>query len=249
MYKELLPTGNIKTIVAKIESSELKGIIMENKENKWNALYAQYIQAGYSSWDEYFSEKMKLKKRFLNLVLKYSTNGKPVIECGAGTGKFSAYLASLGLEAYAIDFEDAMVEQTKQLSNSVSPENPVKAIQGDISNIPFSDKQFSVAHSSGVLEHFDDGKIVQLINEQLRVADTIVFSIPSLYFDNKMLGDERFLPRIEWRRIISTSNAKIVEESGYHYKPLKKRLLDIAKSPSKVFKPIALMTFVLQEKS
>lgn len=221
---------------------------MNNQTNKWNTLYEQYIQAGYKSWDEYFAEKMKLKKRFLDLVIKHSVNGKPVIECGAGTGKFSAYLAFLGLDVYAIDFEFEMVEQAKQISNRISPNNPVKVIQGDISNIPFTDKQFSVAHSSGVFEHFDDDNIKLLINEQLRVADTIIFSVPSIYFDNKMYGNERFLSKNDWRVIISKSNAKIISETGYHYKPLKKRITDIIKKPCKIFKPIAMMTFVLEER-
>ncbi len=221
---------------------------MENKDNKWNTLYKEYINAGYSSWEEYFAEKMKLKKRFFNLVVKYSANGKPILECGAGTGKFSAYLASLGFDAYAIDLEPAMVEQAKQLSNNISPSNPVKAIQGDILHIPYENKKFSVTHSSGVLEHFSDEQIVEVINEQLRVADNMVFSVPSQYFEKKMLGNERFLTREQWRKIISYSNAKIVEESGYHYKPLKKRLIDNIKNPHRILKPIALMTFVLQEK-
>ena len=63
-----------------------------------------------------------------------------------------------------------------------------------------------------------------------------------------MLGNERFLTRRNWRKIIKKSNAKIVRESGYHYKNFKRRVLDIIKKPSKLFKPIALYTFVLKEK-
>ena len=221
---------------------------MENSSNKWNYLYSQYIQAEYRSWDKYFSEKMKLKKRFLDLVIKYSVNHKPVIECGAGTGKFSAYLASLGLNVYAVDLEPAMVEQAKQLSKKLSPTNAVKVFEGDISRIPFGDKSFSVAHSSGVLEHFEDDEIIRLINEQMRVADNIVFSVPSRYFEKKMSGDERFLSRNEWREIISRSKGEIIEETGYHYKPLWGRIFDIIKKPSRLFKPIALYVFVLQER-
>ena len=221
---------------------------MENTNNKWNELYNRYIQSGYNSWQEYFFEKMRLKRKFLDLVIKYSANHKPVIECGSGTGKSSAYLALLGLDVYAIDLESAMVEQTKQLSQAISPTNAVKVFEGDISHIPFEDKFFSVAHSSGVLEHFDDDKIVQLINEQIRVADNIVFSVPSQYFEKKMLGDERFMSRHKWREIISQTNAEIKEETGYHYKPLKKRIVDIFRKPVSLFKPIALYTFVLQER-
>lgn len=221
---------------------------MKNTDNKWNKLYGQYIQSNYNNWQEYFYEKMKLKRNFFNLVIKYSSNNKPIIECGSGTGKFSVYLASSGLDVYAMDLESEMVKQTKQLSKSIAPTSPVKVFKGDISSIPFKDNFFSVSHSSGVLEHFSDRKIVQLINEQIRVADTVIFSVPSQYFEKKMLGDERFLSRNKWRKIISKSKAKIIKETGYHYKPLIKRIIDIFQKPSRIFKPIALYLFVLQEK-
>lgn len=222
---------------------------MINTDKKWNQLYNEYILSDFKSWNEYFKVKIKLKKSFYMLIEKYSANKKPVLECGSGTGKFSVYLAANGFKAYAIDIEDEMVEQTRKLSNTICPNNPVNVFKGDICSIPYTNKYFSVAHSSGVLEHFEDNKIVELINEQLRVADTVIFSVPSQYFEKKMLGNERFLSRKSWRRIISKSNATIVQESGYHYKTLSKRIHDIVVNPKKLFKPIALFTFVLQEKT
>lgn len=220
----------------------------KNKDTKWNGLYKKYIDKEYKDWEEYFKVKMKLKKKFLDLVIKYSKNGKPVLECGCGTGKTSVYFATLGIKTYAMDLESAMVKQTKELSKKICPENKVVAIKGDVKSIPYDDKFFSVTHSSGVLEHYLDEEIIALINEQVRVADYCVFSVPTSYFEKKMLGNERFMKRKEWRNIISKSNAKIIKESGYHYKPLNKRILDIIKKPKRLFKPIALYTFVLKEK-
>ena len=217
-------------------------------EGEWNKLYDNYIKDEFKDWNQYFKIKMKLKKRFLKLVIKYSKNGKPVLECGSGTGKFSVYLASLGINAYAMDLELEMVNQTKELSKKVSPNNPVKVFQGDIRKIPFNNKFFSVTHSSGVLEHYSDEEIIKIINEQIRVSDICIFSVPSSYFEKKMLGNERFLKRKEWRNIILQSNAKIIKETGYHYKTLKNRIIDIIKKPKRIFKPIALYTFVLTEK-
>jgi len=141
-----------------------------------------------------------------------------------------------------------MVKQSKKLSKKISPNNPVKVISGDVRSIPYKDKFFSVTHSSGVLEHYDDEEIINLINEQIRVSDVCIFSVPSPYFEKKMLGNERFMKRKAWRKIISNSNAKIIKESGYHYKTLKKRFIDILKKPKRLFKPIALYVFVLKEK-
>jgi len=222
----------------------------ENTANvKWNELYEANVQKNFGNWDYYIKAKIKLKKKFFALVFQYA-GGKPLLECGTGTGKFAAYLATLGYDSYAVDIEDGMVEKAIQLSQKVSPDNPVKVSKADIRNLPFDDKFFSVAHSNGVFEHYQDEEIVQLINEQLRAADTIVFGVPSTYYgeNEKMHGDERFLAKKKWRDIIAGSNAKIVKETGCHSWPFKRRMLEIAKSPSKIFKPIAIYTFALQDK-
>lgn len=221
---------------------------MENKDNQWNKLYQNYINKEYKNWDEYFKTKMKLKKKFLNQVLKYYDGKKPVLECGAGTGKFSAYLASKGVKTYAMDLEQAMVEQAKKLSKQISPENEINVFQGDIRKIPFKNKYFSVTHSSGVMEHYYDEEIIEIINEQLRVSDICVFSVPTPYFEKKMFGNERFMKKNKWREIINKSNAKIIKETGYHYKTFFNRLMDICKKPKRILKPIALYVFVLKEK-
>jgi len=220
---------------------------LKNK-NTWNKLYAKYINEEFKNFEQYFSIKMKLKKKFLNLVLKYSKSGKPILECGCGTGKFAAYVASLGVKSYAMDIEEEMVKQSKELSKKISPNNKVKVIKGDIRSIPYKDNFFSVTHSSGVLEHYSNEEIIKIINEQLRVSNVCIFSVPSPYFEKKMLGNERFMKRKEWRKIIDQSNAKIIQESGYHYKTFRKRFIDILKKPKRIFKPIALYVFVLKEK-
>ena len=221
---------------------------MTKLNGKWNTLYRNYINKNFSDWDEYFNVKMKLKRKFIKQVLKYSVSGKPVLECGCGTGKTSILLSSYGITTYAMDIEKEMVKETKKKSKEMYPENLVNVFEGDIRKIPYENKFFSVSHSSGVLEHYSDEEIVNLINEQLRVSDYCVFSVPTKYFEKKMLGNERFLSRKEWRNIISKSNAKIIKESGYHYKTLKYRLLDIIKKPNRIFKPVALYLFVLKER-
>ena len=47
----------------------------------------------------------------------------------------------------------------------------------------------------------------------------------------------------EYCEIIDKSNAEIIKETGYHYKTLQNRIIDICKKPSRIFKPIALYVF------
>jgi ubiquinone/menaquinone biosynthesis C-methylase UbiE len=221
---------------------------LSSNDNTWSNLYKDYIKKEYSNWDQYYNTKMKLKRKFLKQVIKYSKSGKPILECGCGTGKGSLYFALLGIDTYAMDLEQSMVDDTNNLSSIRCPLNPIKAFKGNVNSIPYKDKFFSVTHSSGVMEHYSDIDIVKMINEQIRVSDYCVFSVPTKYFEKKMLGNERFMTRREWTNIINKSNACVIKKTGYHYKKLNKRIIDIIKKPKRLFKPIALYTFVLKEK-
>ena len=61
---------------------------MEKVDNRWNKLYDNYIKEEFKDWNQYFKTKMKLKKNFLKLVIKYSKNSKPVLECGSEQENF-----------------------------------------------------------------------------------------------------------------------------------------------------------------
>lgn len=93
------------------------------------------------------------------------------------------FLSCFGIKTYAMDLEKEMVESARKRFKKYRCK--CKVIQGDINNIPFKDKFFSVTHSSGVLEHYSDSEIVNMINEQLRVSDYCVFSVPTSYFEKR----------------------------------------------------------------
>jgi hypothetical protein len=84
----------------------------------------------------------------------------------------------------------------------------------------------------------------------MRVAVTVVFAVPSLYFDEseKMFGDERFLSKKRWRELINESNADIITDAGFHLLPFKKRILRITKNPKMVFAPKAMHLFIIRER-
>ena len=43
---------------------------MNNKKDKWNSLYKQYINKEFDNFEDYFKIKMKLKQPFLKQVIK-----------------------------------------------------------------------------------------------------------------------------------------------------------------------------------
>lgn len=115
-------------------------------------------------------------------------------------------------------------------------------------NVSFEIRDFELNKKGEKCVKYSDEEIVEIINEQLRVSDICVFSVPTPDFGKKMLGNERFMKRNKWREIINKSNAVIIKETGYHYKTFYNRFIDICKKTKRIFKPIALYVFVLKEK-
>ena len=53
------------------------------------------------------------------------------------------------------------------------------------------------------MEHFDDAAIAALLNEQLRVADSVVFSVPSDHYPRQDVGNERLMSPAAWEQILT----------------------------------------------
>lgn len=81
--------------------------------------------------------------------------GVKVLECGVGSGKWSAAFAMLGCEVYAMDNMPEMLERLK----SNFPNLNIKTILKDVREYPiFEDNGVSLLFSEGLVEHFLDKK-------------------------------------------------------------------------------------------
>lgn len=78
-------------------------------------------------------------------------DGAKVLECGAGSGKWSAAFAMLGCDVYALDFLPKMLKRAKRNF----PNLDITPIQKDVRKTPiFLDNSISLLFSEGLVEHF-----------------------------------------------------------------------------------------------
>lgn len=211
--------------------------------SKWSILYEREIKNA-SSIENYVKQKLVNKKKLIKLINKYSRNHK-ILELGSGTGVLALYLSTLNFEVTALDRDIDMIQLSKRyFLNSFKKAN-IKYICNDINNFK-NTYMYDICYSIGVLEHYNDDEIIQLIQKQLKICKYVIFGIPTKYFDEdkKMYGNERYLPLKYWRKLIEKSNCKIVEESSYHYLNFIQRLLNY----HKYFKPNPVHIFVVSSK-
>jgi len=90
-----------------------------------------------------------------------SSNGKKVLDAGAGTGRLSVRLADAGADVTALDLSNEM------LSILQSKNSDIKTIEGDLEDMPLEDESFDMIFSSLALVHLK--KIEPFLDECYRV--------------------------------------------------------------------------------
>ncbi len=220
---------------------------MDNENSHWGELYQKDVDKKGGNLP-YVLGKINKKKKLINLIKKYAD--KSVIECGSGTSVVSIYLASLEYETTAVDIEDDVIRLSKQLAkayyNTLEDCNPkLNFEKKSIFKLGYPRDSFDVAFSNGVLEHFTDDEIIEIIKQQLFTAKITIVGIPTKYFSSKeaKYGNERVLELSYWRRLIKKSGGTIIEEVGMDREPLSKRLVNF----KKYFKPKPYHLFVVKK--
>lgn len=166
-----------------------------------------------------FFEQLSLHAEFVSRI--EMERPKRLLEVGVGRGTFITFFSLAGTECAGIDKDSSIIEKYKVFADSLGIKENTRL--GDAFQIPFGDKSFDFSISQGFFEHFSDPEIRKLLDEQLRVANKVVFSVPSKYYRIRDLGNERLMALDKWKSILN--GYLIGEATPYCYRRLKKNLL------------------------
>ena len=172
-----------------------------------------------SKWSDFYFEKCINPQSIINFANKYapflSEVAKPggiSIEFGAGTGLVSR-LTFNNTYQVLLDNDYDMLALARVI-NSYRGYNRVAVIHWDILESYYKHTMFNVAHSHGVLEHFNDGDIRRIVRNMRDCASSVVCYVPSSRYTYKSFGDERLLTPKAWKKICNPK--EIIEfNDGY----------------------------------
>ena len=160
-----------------------------------------------SEWAEYYSSGLGAdlyirhlygQREFLASLA--ADHPRSVLEVGAGTGAMSIFLSQLGINVTTLDNDSEVLAQAALAKTNFGGSNAL--ILGDAFKLPFPDHSFDLVFHQGLLEHFSDDLIHQLLEEHLRVAPVVWLSVPNQNYPQKDFGNERLLSRARWEKIL-----------------------------------------------
>jgi len=166
------------------------------------------------TWSEYYAKGIDIDGYIRNLygqkdflIAITSSAPRKILEVGAGTGTMSIFLSHLGLEVTTLDNNQEVLAQADEMKQRFGGKNIL--VEGDAFHLPFPDQSFDVVFHQGLLEHFSNEEIHQLLKEHLRVAPVVWLSVPNQFYSCKDLGDERLLNKQIWESILSFYHVEI----------------------------------------
>lgn len=209
----------------------------------WYILYKNDIENN-NGIKEYYNKKICNRKKLINKIIKYKKEGK-ILEAGCGTGVLSVKLSDIGYDVIAIDNDERMLELLNKI-NKIITKKRVQTKKIDIFNLKdkFKEEKIDIIFSVGVLEHFKDKEIINLIKTQISISNYVFIAIPTKYFNKNeaLYGNERFLSYKKWRSLIKESGGTIIEEFSCQ----NQSFFGIIKNIRKYFRPAPIRVFVVK---
>ena len=138
-------------------------------------------------------------------IAKHLSLGDKVLEIGAGTGVMAFPLAQAGVKVISIDNDPEVLKMA--LINAAVLGADIAFQEADAFHLPFKDREFKVAFSEGLIEHYEDDDIGRLVAEHQRVADVVLVSVPLKGSKNVAFGNERWLTMGEWEVLLKPMGA------------------------------------------
>jgi len=127
-----------------------------------------------AKYEDYYQHKYRradlLEKRILKTSLEQFAGAETILEVGCGTGHFTRWMESLGLECQGLDVSILMLEQAKKLWIGG------RLLQGESGHLPFGAKSFDIVTYITSLEYMHNVALV--LSEAGRVAKKgIIFGL------------------------------------------------------------------------
>jgi SAM-dependent methyltransferase len=135
-------------------------------------------------WDQFWADDRELDDVYANdnrivefLADRLDLNGLRILEVGAGTGRDSDMLASMGADVWTLDYSE---ESLHLMSENLK--QPIEIVCGDALELPIASESFDLVFHQGLLEHFRNPQDLIAENHRiLKKGGRILVDVPQRF--------------------------------------------------------------------
>jgi|GEM_PF-2658670 len=191
---------------------------MDSSEDKWAEFHETALP---------YEQAVKLEpfKTFLRVIEEFVLTNRieMLLETGFGTGYLMVALYEFlhseiyNLSIVGVDNSAGCVKRFEELVEKKGFDflsdgkilATINKISDDIFNSKvyegsiFASTKHGLIYHQGLLEHFSDAKIKELLELQTQNSFAVIFSIPSFFYGKQDFGDERLLTIEQWQEILT----------------------------------------------
>ncbi len=194
-----------------------------------------------SDWGEYYSQRGVSVGRMLGNLAAHrelfeailALKPKKILEVGSGSGSMCTFLSWLGYDVLSVDNDKRVLADAAEFTKKLNGRCRYAYADAFVLSDALHGEKFDIAFSQGFFEHFSDVQIEKLVDEQLKVAEHVVFSMPSYYYPHLDFGNERLMRLEQWRSILAKYNILSLVSYSPRLRGIKGLLVDLFTRPWK----------------
>lgn len=159
--------------------------VFGSKNEDWDDFWKEKVNGRrFIELEDPFQQKVYAKTHKKLMTFLGSIVGKNILEIGAGSGYDSILFATEGANKVTLlDESIYALQYSKLLAQKLKVLEKIEFIHGNCKALPVEDESYDIVFSTGLLEHFGDDVIIQILLECKRVMKKnakIAMTVPNL---------------------------------------------------------------------
>ena len=147
-------------------------------------------------------------------IRKALPQGGRILDVGCGAGAFTSLLSMYGFQTVGVDQDADVVARARQVAGMLGGNATFE--QADAFDLSPFHGRFDLAYSIGVVEHFDRGVTISLIEEQARCARFVLVAIPTQFTKySAVITDERIYTRPQLEAMVRDAGLTVADSFVY----------------------------------
>lgn len=173
---------------------------MQKQLSKWGEMYRSRIGESYPAYcrQQYRPFLDTIRSEIYDLSLS-----QPIVtvrEEGCGIATITKILAQ-DTDPNGVIYSVMDIDADQVVNARASLRPLMQRVDIQLGNIMKPQKPVDIIHGHGVLEHFSDVQIHNILERQCREAGIVVHYVPLIGWGHQSFGDERLLPADHWVEI------------------------------------------------